>query len=83
MGHVPLIYSPCYGKVTGKEQITIPEDVTTEPFAQPRTITHVATKGCVESCTWEYIVASTMIFQSTSDFFHPELFNQYWIVGGG
>ena len=30
MGHVPPLYSPCYGKVTGNEQIVIPEDVTEE-----------------------------------------------------
>ena len=61
MGHVSPLYSPCYGKVTGKEQITFPEDVTNEPFAQPHTIMPVAAKGCVKSYAWEYIVASTTI----------------------
>jgi hypothetical protein len=78
---VPPLYSPCYGKVTGKEQIVIREDVIEEHFAKPRMLMPVAAKSSVDSYTWEYIVASTTIFQSTSDFFHSE-FNQYWIVGG-
>jgi hypothetical protein len=81
MGHLPPLYSPCYGKVTWKEQIVIPEDVTEKHFAKPRMLMPVAAKCSVDSYTWEYIVASTTIFQSTSDFFHSE-FNQYWIVGG-
>jgi hypothetical protein len=81
MGHVPPLYSPCYGRVTGKEQVAIPEDVTDEPFAKPHTLVPVAAKTLTGSYTWDYIVASTTIFQSTSDFFHPD-FNQYWIVGG-
>jgi hypothetical protein len=79
---VPPLYSPCYGKVTGQDQIVIREDVTKEHFAtKPHMLMPVAAKSSVDSYTWEYIVASTTIFQSTSDFVHSE-FNQYWIVGG-
>ena len=57
MGHVPPLYSPCYGRVIGKEQLAMPHDITRGDMStKPRAFVPVMAKCQVEHYFWENIV---------------------------
>ncbi len=74
MGHVPPVYFPKYGEVTGREQIEMPleeiemKDMAVRPDAGFRPIPARAAKCSAGSDNWYPIVVSTTSFQSNLSF---------------